>query len=93
MNSRLHGVGFIMNQKTINSFLEWEPASYGLARIRLKGTPVNVSIISNDVPTHDSVDTTNDDFYGGQQQLASSVTKRDYFIVVGDLNTTVGPSR
>ena len=91
-NSGLHGVGFIMNQRTRNALLEWEPVSCRLARIRLKGNPANVSIISTYAPTRDAADTTKDDFYGELQQLSSSVAARDYLIVAGDFNARVGPS-
>ncbi|KAK2725082.1 hypothetical protein QYM36_001511, partial [Artemia franciscana] len=91
-NSGLHGVGFIMNQRTRNALLEWEPVSCRLARIRLKGNPANVSIISTYAPTRDATETTKDDFYGELQQLSSSIAARDYLIVAGDFNARVGPS-
>ncbi|KAK2718625.1 hypothetical protein QYM36_005839 [Artemia franciscana] len=90
--SGLHGVGFIMNQRTRNALLEWEPLSCRLARIRLKGNPANVSIISTYAPTRDATETTKDDFYGELQQLSSSLAARDYLIVAGDFNARVGPS-
>ncbi|KAK2709325.1 hypothetical protein QYM36_013106 [Artemia franciscana] len=91
-NSGLHGVGFIMNQRTRNSLLEWEPVSCRLARIRLKGNPANVSIISTYAPTREATEMTKDDFYGKLQQLSSSIAADDYLIVAGHFNARVGPS-
>ncbi|KAK2711762.1 hypothetical protein QYM36_012773 [Artemia franciscana] len=91
-NSGLHGVGFIMNQRTRNALLEREPVSSRLARIRLKGNPANVSIISTYAPTRDATETTKDDFYGELQQSSSSIAARDYLIAAGDFNARVGPS-
>ncbi|KAK2713822.1 hypothetical protein QYM36_009640 [Artemia franciscana] len=91
-NSGLHGVGFIMNQRTGNALLEWEPVSCRLAQIRLKGNPANVSTISTYAPTRDATETTKDDFYGKLQQLSPSVATHDYLIVSGDFNARVGPS-
>ncbi|KAK2706384.1 hypothetical protein QYM36_016430 [Artemia franciscana] len=81
-----------MNQRTRNALLEWEPVSCRLARIRLKGNPANVSIISTYAPIRDATETTKDDFYGELQQLSSSIAARDYLIVAGDFNARVGPS-
>ncbi|KAK2711921.1 hypothetical protein QYM36_012893 [Artemia franciscana] len=91
-NSGLHGVGFVTNQRTRNALLEWEPVSCRLARIRLKGNPANVSIISTYAPIRDATETIKDDFYGELQQLSSSIAARGYLIVAGDFNARVGPS-
>ena len=84
-NSGLHGVGFIMNQRTRNALLEWEPVSCRLARIRLKGNPANVSPPPVALLKRPRMIST-------VQQLSSSIAARDYLIVAGDFNARVGPS-
>ncbi|KAK2718306.1 hypothetical protein QYM36_005570 [Artemia franciscana] len=58
----------------------------GLARIRLKGNPANVSIIFTYALTRDANETIKDVFFGKLQQLTSSIAAGDYLIVAGDFN-------
>ena len=81
-----------MNLRTRNALLEWDPISPRMARIRPKGSPANVSILSIYAPTCDATVTAKDEFYSELQQLSPSVAARNYLIIAGYFNAGVGLS-
>ena len=81
-----------MNQRTGNALLEWDAVSPRLARIRLKGSPTDVSIFSTYASTRDATVTAKDEVYSDLQQLSTSVVVRHYMIITGDFNARVGLS-
>jgi len=61
-----------------------------LARIRLKGSPANQSILFGFDPTRDATVAARDEFYTELQQVSSF--GNNYLITAEDFNTTVSSS-
>ncbi|KAK2712736.1 hypothetical protein QYM36_011433 [Artemia franciscana] len=75
-----------------NSVLhEWEQISPRLAKIRFKGSPASISLLSAYAPTRDALDETKNDFYTELQTVTSAIATRDFLIVAGDFNARMRP--
>ncbi|KAK2720490.1 hypothetical protein QYM36_004392 [Artemia franciscana] len=73
-----------MSQRSRNALLEWKFTSSRLARIRLKGSLANVSVLSTYAPTHNVAD--------ASIEVCASIAARDYLIAAGDFSARVDPS-
>ena len=91
-NSGLHGVAIALSQPANAALLEWRPISSRMAKIRLKGEVLNLTIIAVYAPTLQSSDDSKDEFYSSLQNAVSSVPSQDMLIVAGDWNARVGPT-
>ena len=91
-NSGLHGVAIALSPDAQAALLAWQPVSYRLAMVRLKGQISNISVITVYAPTliADEVDKAR--FYADLQTLVDSVPSRDVLIVAGDWNARTGPA-
>ncbi|KAK2726311.1 hypothetical protein QYM36_000678 [Artemia franciscana] len=90
-NSGLHGLGFLVSQRARNSLLESETISPCLAKIRLKGRPANIYLLSGYAPTRDALGETKNHFHTELKTVPSAIAAQDYLIVGGNFNARVGP--
>ncbi|XP_065557560.1 craniofacial development protein 2-like [Artemia franciscana] len=81
----------IIPQATMVKLLEWEQISPRLAKIRFKGSPASISLLSAYAPTRDALDETKNDFYTELQTVTSAIATRDFLIVAGDFNARMRP--
>jgi exonuclease III len=58
-----YGTGFIINAKMRKRSLSFEPLSYRLCKLRLRGKFWNITLISTYAPMEDSPDAIKDEFY------------------------------
>lgn len=91
-DSGRHGVAVALSANANAALLDWEPISERLARIRLKGSIFNITVIAVYAPTRDADDTTKNDFYEDLQNLVRQVPSSDMLIVAGDWNARAGKS-
>ena len=84
------GVGFLVNKDVRNSVMSCQPISSRIITIRLKASPLNISIIQAYAPTSDYSDEAIEDFYSQLQDVLARVPKKDFVIVQGDWNAKIG---
>ena len=85
-----HGVGFLVNKEISSSVMSCQPISSRIITMRLRASPLNVSIIQAYAPTSDSSDEAIEDFYSQLQEVLAKVPKKDFLIVQGDWNAKIG---
>ena len=88
--SRRQGVGFILNRKATKALMGYNPISPRIITIRMKGHPLNLSIIQVYAPTADSSEEESELFYEQLQETIDNIPPRDMLMVTGDLNAKVG---
>ena len=84
------GVGFLMSTKARRSLISVTPVSERLIMIRMKGSPINITIIQVYAPDCSKPDEESDNFYLQLQSLIDAVPKKDLIVVIGDFNAIVG---
>ena len=85
-----HGVGFLVNKDITNSVMSCQPISSRIITMRLKASPLNLSIIQAYAPTSDYSDEAIEDLYSQLQDVLGKVPKKDFLIVQGDWNAKIG---
>ena len=85
-----NGVAFIIKKKLERTIMKYNAVSERLISIRLRGTPVNITIIQVYAPTTDAEQEEVDEFYDQVQAEIDRTCKQDVLIVMGDWNAKVG---
>ena len=84
------GVGFIVRKKQINAVLNYSTISNLVISIRLKASPINITIIQIYTPTSTYNDEEIEQFYETVDNTIPESHKKDILIVHGDFNAKVG---
>ena len=85
-----HGVGFLVHKDTVNTVISCQPVSSRLIIIRLRATPLNITIVQAYAPTTDHDDEELEDFYDQLQEVLDQTPKKDILVVQGDWNAKIG---
>lgn len=86
----VHGVAFLVNKEYKNFVIGCQPVSSRIMKIRIRATPLNLTIIQVYAPTTDYDDDQIEEFYQQLQQTIDKVHKKDILIVQGDWNARIG---
>jgi hypothetical protein len=84
------GVGFIVEKTTAKSVLGYNPINERVITIRLKGNPMNITLVQVYAPTTEASDQVMDEFYEMVQGVLDTIPKKDITIVLGDWNAKIG---
>ena len=85
-----HGVGFLVHKDMVNTVMSCRPVSSRLIIIRLRATPLNITIVQAYAPTTDHDDEELEDFYDQLQEVLDQAPKKDILVVQGDWNAKIG---
>ncbi|XP_049754630.1 intraflagellar transport protein 43 homolog isoform X1 [Elephas maximus indicus] len=85
-----NGVAFIMKRSISKCLLKYNTVSDRLISIRLRGKPVNTTIIQVYAPTTNAKDEEIEEFYTMLQSEIDHTCKKDALIITGDWNAQVG---
>ena len=85
-----HGVGFIVDKKTVGSVLECTPVSERIISIRVASKPFNTTIIQVYAPTCYYEDQVVEEFYDDLETIINKTPKKNILIVMGNWNTQIG---
>jgi len=85
-----HGVRFLVHKDTVNTVMSCRPVSSRLIIIRLRATPLNITIVQVYAPTTDHDDEELEDFYDQLQEVLDQAPKKDILVVQGDWNAKIG---
>ncbi|CAF3323508.1 unnamed protein product [Rotaria sp. Silwood2] len=92
-----HGVAILLDQNATqvwkNSGSNWEAVSERIIKIRLKCTPINITVLSvySPVnPTDKQMIESSEKFYNDLQDTLNKISTDDMIIIMGDLNARVG---
>ena len=77
-------VGFIVDKTTSKSVLGYNPINERIITLRLKGNPMNITIIQVYAPTSDATDKDIEDFYEMVRETMDNVLRKDGTMVFGD---------
>ena len=83
-------VGFIVRKELINSVLNYTTISSRVISIRLKASPINITIILIYAPTSTYNDEEIEKFYETVDNTIQESHKKDILIVQGDFNAKIG---
>ena len=88
-----HGVALSLNQNAArirkNSESNWKAKSERILKIRLKCTPINITVLSvysPDNPTDKQMIKSSEKFYDDLQDTLNKISTDDMIIIMGDLN-------
>ena len=83
-----HGVSFtgLIRKELINSILNINMISSRIISIQFAATPMNITIIKVYAPTTDYSDEDIDEFYELIEDTISKKPKKDFLVILGDLN-------
>ena len=84
------GVGFLIHKDTVNAIMGCRPVSGRLITIRLRASPLNITIIQAYAPTTDYNDDDIEDFYDQLQEVIDRAPKKDIIVVQSDWNAKIG---
>ena len=84
------GVGFIVRKELINAVLNYTTISSRVISIRLKASPINITIIQIYAPTSTYNDEEIEQFYETVDNNIQESHKKDILIVQGDFNAKIG---
>ncbi|CAF4810389.1 unnamed protein product, partial [Rotaria sp. Silwood2] len=94
---RAHGVAIcldpIVTKVWQDSGSEWEAVSERIIKVRLKCTPIDITVLSVYSPVNPSTKqmaSDADKFYHDLQDTIKNVSTNDMLIIMGDLNARVG---
>ena len=85
-----YGVGFLVHKDLVDAVLGCQPVSSRLISVRLRATPLNITIIQAYAPTSGHDDSEVDHFYQQLQATIDQTPKKDILVVQGDWNAKVG---
>ena len=87
---RRGGVGFIIHKHITKYVLGYNPVNDRIITIRLKGKPLNITIVQIYAPTADSTEEEIEAFYATLQDTLDNISKKDIIMVAGDWNAKIG---
>uniref|UniRef100_A0A8D8YDR6 Craniofacial development protein 2 n=1 Tax=Cacopsylla melanoneura TaxID=428564 RepID=A0A8D8YDR6_9HEMI len=87
------GVGFILNQRTMNTVETIHRESERVIAIKIKAQPVDLFIIEAYAPTSDAAEEEVDEFYESVKNVINKKKSRDILLLIGDFNSKVGKQR
>lgn len=89
-NMRRNGVAIILRMNIAKSVLGYNPVNDRIISIRIRGRPLNITLIQVYAPTTDAEEEDIEEFYGKLQQVIDDTSRKDILLVVGDWNAKVG---
>lgn len=89
-NVRRSGVAFIANKKTARVVESSREISDRIMTIRLRGKPLNITIVQVYAPTTDTDDDVIESFYADVQKVIDGLPKKDILYILGDFNAKIG---
>ena len=84
------GVGFLVHKDIVKSVIGRGSISSRLMTVRLRASPLNITIIQVCAPISSYDDSEADEFYRELQSLVDQTPKQDILVVQGDWNAKVG---
>lgn len=87
---RKNGVAFIISRHLENCVMGFNPISDRLISIRIKGKPVNLTVVQAYSPTSVAEEEEIDEFYQLLEETVNNTPKKDALILLGDFNAKVG---
>ena len=85
----MYGVGMLMNNKTRNALLTWEPISERIITARFQGHHTKMTVIQAYAPTNQSKDENKEEFYTQLQSVLDKVPSHDLILLVGYFNAKI----
>ena len=87
---RMRGVGLLLNRKTANCLIGYNPICDRILTARFSCKPINLTIIQTYAPTSDADDEQMELFYDALQHAVDNTPQSDILIIAGDFNAKVG---
>ena len=87
------GVALLLNKQTSQAVLEIDCYNDRLMTVRLSGTPVDLVRMVVYMPTSDHSDEEVEELYEKIEDKLSTCKGKDYVVVLGDMNATVGEEK
>ncbi|XP_008485907.1 uncharacterized protein LOC103522587 [Diaphorina citri] len=87
------GVGFILNERTMNMVETSISISERVIALRIKAQPVDLFIVECYAPTSDASDDDIESFYESMRKVIKMKKSKEALILAGDLNAKVGSER
>ena len=84
------GVGYMVKKEIKNSVINYTAVSSSIISIRIKASPMNITIIQIYAPTTAYTDKEIEQFYESIDNTKKETPKKDFLIIQGDFNATVG---
>lgn len=88
--SRMLGVGFLVNKKLKSEIIEFKAISNRLCRIRLRSRYRKISIINVHCPTEEKEYEEKEKFYEEIERVYNEIPKYDVKMIIGDFNAKIG---
>ena len=94
---KAYGVAICLDKTATNTWKEsgseWEPISERIVKIRLRCTPISITVIAVCSSVNSTTKETTEmceKFYGDLQDTLNNVSTNDMIIIMGDLNARIG---
>ena len=84
------GVGFLVHKNTVSTVMGCRPISSRVITIRLRASPLNITIVQVYAPTSTHPDEEIEEFYHQVQEIINEMPKKDILVVQGDWNAKIG---
>jgi len=88
--SRANGVAVVCHKSVAACVMGYDPVSDRIMTIRVRGKPINMTVIQIYAPTTAAVEECVEGFYEQLQKTIDSIPKGDAIIIMGDMNAKVG---
>ena len=92
-NRRQNGVAFIVNKKIAAAVEGYTVVSDRILAIRLRGKPINLTILQVYAPTSAASEDEIESFYSRLEESLHQMHKRDIVYVMGDFNAKIGAQK
>ena len=79
-----------MHKNTVNTVMGFRPVSSRVITIRLRASPLSITIVQVYAPTSTHSDEEIEDVYHQVQEVVDETPKRDILVVQGDWNAKIG---
>ena len=85
-----NGVAIICSRRMASSILGFNPVCDRIITARIRGNPINMTVVQVYAPTSEAEESGHEAFYETLQETLNSVPRRDIVVVMGDFNAKVG---
>jgi hypothetical protein len=86
----MFGTGFVVSKRVKHLIMDFKAKSPRLCRLQIRGHFFNYSIICAHAPIEEKNEEENDSFYEDLDRLYDDCPRRDFKIILGNMNAKVG---